>query len=45
MTLDFLGDTRVTLARADLADQRLEGLAPAERFAPSEVMVLSLIHI
>lgn len=39
MTLDLLGDTRMTLARADLADQRLEGLAPAEHYAPSRLMV------
>jgi cell wall-associated NlpC family hydrolase len=42
MSLDFLGDSRVTLARADLADQRLEGLAPAERFEASEVMVCAV---
>lgn len=35
-------DARVTLARADLADQRLEGLAPAERFEASEVMVCAV---
>jgi hypothetical protein len=35
-------DTRVTLARPDLADQRLEGLAPAERYAPSRVMVCAV---
>jgi cell wall-associated NlpC family hydrolase len=32
-------DSRITLARPDLADQRLEGLAPAERYVPSRVMV------
>ena len=32
-------DTRTALARADLADQRLEGLAPAEHYAASRVMV------
>jgi cell wall-associated NlpC family hydrolase len=32
-------DTRITLARPDLADQRLEGLAPAERYAETRVMV------
>lgn len=38
----FSGDTRVTLARPDLADQRLEGLAPAERYAPSQAMVCAV---
>jgi len=43
MTLEgFLGDTRITLARPDLADQRLEGLAPAERYAESKVMVCAV---
>ena len=32
-------DTRITLARPDLADQRLEGLAPAQRYAESQGMV------
>ncbi|UAL09701.1 NlpC/P60 family protein [Caulobacter segnis] len=35
-------DTRITLARPDLADQRLEGLAPAERYAESRVMVCAV---
>ncbi len=35
-------DTRITLARPDLADQRLEGLAPAERYAPSHAMVCAV---
>ena len=35
-------DSRITLARPDLADQRLEGLAPAERYAPSRVMVCAV---
>ena len=40
MTAESLfGDTRITLARADLADQRLEGLVPAARYAASRVMV------
>ena len=43
MTPDgFFGDARITLARPDLADQRLEGLAPAERYAPSRVMVCAV---
>lgn len=32
-------DTRITLARPDLADQRLEGLAAAARYAESRAMV------
>jgi cell wall-associated NlpC family hydrolase len=39
---DSLGDPRITLARPDLADLRLEGLAPAERYAESRVMVCAV---
>lgn len=39
MTPESFGDTRTTLARADLADQRMEGLAPADRYATSRLMV------
>ena len=35
-------DARVTLARPDLADQRLEGLVAAERYAPSRAMVCAV---
>lgn len=35
-------DSRVTLARPDLADRRLEGLAPAERYAESRAMVCAV---
>jgi cell wall-associated NlpC family hydrolase len=35
-------DSRITLARPDLADQRLEGLAPATRYAESRVIVCAV---
>jgi len=35
-------DSRITLARPDLADLRLEGLAPAERYEASRVMVCAV---
>ncbi len=42
MTLNTVGDSRITLARPDLADLRLEGLVPAARYEASRVMVCAV---